>query len=694
MPLDIEYLFLKRNPFIKLTFVLIIGVVVSYYNALNNSILVGLFFLSLALVLILFLQKKWIISYRNNYLFGILIYISVFIFGLSYSNYYIHFESETHFAQLSNHNSILKGTCIEAPVLKKRSVQYLIEINKVIDGHFEKETNGKLLAYFPKENLDKLPQIGDVIYFKTQINQISPPSNPQQFDYKSYLNRKGINHQAYISINQFTIEGSKNSFYRTAQNIRSLFIANLRKSGLQEKELSIISALLLGDKQSLSQEAKESYSKAGAMHVLAVSGLHVGIVLYLLTYLFNFIFGKSKNTFIKTVLTILFIWAFAFVTGLSISVLRSAVMFSFIAAGSVLKHKISIFNTLALSAFVILLINPLFVFDVGFQLSYAAVIGIIVIHPKIYNLLYVKNKILDYAWSITVVSIAAQISTFPISIYYFHQVPIYALLSNLFVISLATILLILGIISIVISFIPQLLFIVYWLLYPVIFTLNFIIKTIADFPFATINSLHISIFEVSILYAFIVITFVYFTTKKTIHLNISLGLLALLFLSDHIENYHLKHKTDFYIYNVKNQLAINITNSNTNELKLSSNDDYDKKRIIRLLKNNWGFLDAPSPIIKTLDHKKNYILTIKDKRIAIINTSVNSKLAPKLVNLVLIGFNAKNMTEIATTYPSNRYIFNNNIWKKKRTKLLVDSRNLNLNTFDISKDGYWMLDCN
>ena len=508
------------------------------------------------------------------------------------------------------------------------------------------------------------------------------------------MNRKGINHQAYLSLNQLTIKENKKSLYAIAQNLRKIFIANLRKSGLKEDELSIISALLLGDKQSLSLEAKASYSNAGAMHVLAVSGLHVGIILYILTAVFNLIFGKDKFTFTKTSLTILLIWGFAFVTGLSISVLRSAIMFSFIAIGTVIKHKISIYNTIALSAFVILLINPLFLFDVGFQLSYVAVIGIITIQPKIYNLIYVKNKYINHAWNITAVSIAAQISTLPISIYYFHQFPVYALLSNLFVIYLATALLVLGIIAILISFIPQLLFIVYWILHPVIYLLNLIVEIVAELPIATINSLYISSFEVLILYSLITTSYIYINSKKTKHLNISLGLIALLLLSDHIENYNLKHKTDLYIYNVKNQLALNTISANVNALIMNSNKNTNTKKIVRLFKNNWAYLDTPQPRIDTIEQDKNYILTIKNKKIAIINTKINPRLLPKQVDIVLMNFKAKNISEISTTYPSNLYLINNNIWKKERTKLLVDSKNLKINTVDLSQHGSWKLDCN
>ena len=692
MPLNVEYLFLKRNPFIKLLISFIGSIILSSYLMLNSTVLNILFLISFALILLLFIQDKWIKSYRNNYISGVLIYTSVFLFGLAYNTYFVNFETDAHFSKHANNQSTFKGQCMEIPVEKSRSIQYLIKVDKIVNNNLELEVNGKLIAYFPKKNRAKLPSVGDVFYFKGQVNQIEPPSNPYQFNYKSYLNKKGINHQIFLSLNQINIKNNKLSLYGIAQKTRALFIRNLRKSGLQENELSIVSALLLGDKQSLSLEAKDSYGKAGAMHVLAVSGLHVGIILVILTFVFNFIFGKSKNTIIKTILTVLFIWAFAFVTGLSISVMRSAVMFSFIAVGGVLKHKISIYNTIALSAFVILLINPLFVFDVGFQLSYLAVIGIIILHPKIDNLVYIKNNYLNHAWSITVVSIAAQIATLPISIYYFHQIPVYALLSNLFVIYLATLLLILGIVSILISFIPPLLFLVYWLLHPVIYALNFIVTTVANLPYTTLNHLHISLFEVFLLYSIIIMLYLYFNTKTIRNLNISLTFMAVLLFSDHIENYQLKHKSAIYIYNIKNQLVLNTLSAKTNNLQLSANDSLTIKKLIGQLKNNWSALDVPKTNINYLQKKRNYILQIENTKIAVINVPINPDLPPENVDLVLIGFSANKISNISKKFPSKLFLINNNIWEKERSKLLIEGNKLGLTIYDVKKMGSFKIE--
>ncbi len=442
----------------------------------------------------------------------------------------------------------------------------------------------------------------------------------------------------------------------------------------------------------MSPQTKEAYSNAGAMHVLAVSGLHIGILLIIISYIVNRIFGTYQHAIIKVSITILFIWAFAFVTGLSISVLRATIMFSFIAVGNLYKQKISLFNTIALSAFVILLINPLFLFDVGFQLSYIALIGIIAWHPKIYNILFIKNKYIDNLWRITAVSIAAQIATLPISIYYFHQIPTYALLSNLFVIYLATILLVVGIFSILISFISPLLFLVYGLLYPIISVLNFLIDFIAHLPYATLSNFQISLFEVFLMYSIIVSSYLYISSKMTKQLNITLALFIVLLLSDHVENYNLKHLTNVFVYDINNHLALNTITPKKNILIFEDTNEIFIDKTIKNVKNNWSYLDANLPSIATIEKSKNYILKVKNQKIAIINTTVNKTLKPVIVDFVLLNFEASNLAAISLRFPSSQYVMNTNVKKENRTKIRINNHKLHLNMHDIKEDGYFKME--
>ena len=236
--------------------------------------------------------------------------------------------------------------------------------------------------------------------------------------------------------------------------MRDKLLNILKENGLKNNELAVASALILGYKDDLGEELKHSYSSAGATHVLAVSGLHVGIIFLVLNFLLNILDKNDRFKISKAILLICFLWAYATITGLSPSVVRAATMFSFVTIGKSFGKSSSIYNTLCASAFVLLVYNPYLIMEVGFQLSYLAVVGIVYFQSIIYKWIYVKNKFLKYIWMITSVSIAAQLTTFPLGLLYLHQSPTYLFASNLFVIPGAMLIIGLGILLFITSWIP------------------------------------------------------------------------------------------------------------------------------------------------------------------------------------------------------------------------------------------------
>src|SRR5690606_20870391 len=259
----------------------------------------------------------------------------------------------------------------------------------------------------------------DIISFEPILKDVPPPKNPNEFDFKRYLSYHLIHQQAYLkSTNWKLIQKAENSsLIATAHQIRKNLIDKLNELGVKDEQLAVASALILGYKNDIDAQLQSAYSSAGAMHVLAVSGLHVGVIFILLNFIFGFLDKWKWGVYFKGVLIIICLWIYALITGLSPSVMRGATMFSFLVAAKTTKSNHVFFNTMAASALFLLIINPYLLMEVGFQLSYLAVIGIVVIHPYIYHLLYVKHWFLDKIWNITAVSIAAQIATFPLGLY-------------------------------------------------------------------------------------------------------------------------------------------------------------------------------------------------------------------------------------------------------------------------------------
>ena len=271
-------------------------------------------------------------------------------------------------------------------------------------------------------------------------------NNPGEFDTKAYWNNKGIYATVFVTDGDYkVIDKAPAPFYekwRTA--VKELF-NDIFSSHLNGDELAIASALVLGDKSLLSQDLRQSFGAAGAMHVLAVSGLHVGIILELLL----FVFGRIPKVFSKKralILALLILWTYAMIIGFPPSVVRATLMFTLLSIGRLASEESDSLNILCFSAFAMLIFEPLLIYDIGFQLSYLAMLGILTIQKPISTLFFIPNKWLKKLWDGTSVGIAAQLFTFPLTLYYFHQFPNYFLLTNIGMMIFAGIVLSLGII--------------------------------------------------------------------------------------------------------------------------------------------------------------------------------------------------------------------------------------------------------
>lgn len=294
---------------------------------------------------------------------------------------------------------------------------------------------GKILLNIKKDSLNVALNVDDRIFLKPTVKKIGRPLNPHQFNYGNYLKKQGIYHQITTESPAFQLLNEKAvSLSGIAFNVRSIIQESLQKYSFDGDVYAVINALLLGQRQDISKELMEDYTRAGAIHILAVSGLHVGIILLMLSFLLRPLENIKNGIFIKTILIILLLWMFALVAGLSSSVVRAVTMFTFLSVGMSLKRKHSTMNALIGSMFFLLLIKPLFLFDIGFQLSYLAVFSIIWLQPKIYRIWQPKYKFINKFWQLCTVSIAAQLGILPLSLYYFHQFPGLFMISNLVIV--------------------------------------------------------------------------------------------------------------------------------------------------------------------------------------------------------------------------------------------------------------------
>ncbi len=400
----------------------------------------------------------------------------------------------------------------------KSSWKQLVQVKQVLVHGRWTNSRGRILLYYDTGSFSAPFRYGDLLLIDGSPRVVSGASNPHAFDYRRFLANRNIYHQHFVRGNNIgTIKHDPPSLlidFAIRTRLWARDILYERIGG--DHERAIVAALVLGVTDGLDADITGAYAASGAMHVLAVSGLHVGIIFLLLGTAFKPLLRLRGGKWILMLVSLAVLWGYACVTGLSPSVLRAVTMFSFVAAAQPLGYRTNIYNTLAASAFFLLLFDPYLIMAVGFQLSYAAVLSIVYFHPLLYNLLEPRSRILDYIWNISAVSIAAQLGTFPIGLFYFHQFPTYFLLANLFVIPLAFGILLGGLLVIAVHAIPivgELTgFLVEWL----IWFLNKLIFLVEGLPFAVINGMAPT-FNQCILIAVTIVTTTLFLERRKLY---------------------------------------------------------------------------------------------------------------------------------------------------------------------------------
>lgn len=365
-------------------------------------------------------------------------------------------------------------------------------------GTLEKhQVNGKLLAFIDSAAFgDFKPD--DSILFNGIPLAIKNQGNPGEFDLQLFWRTKGFTHQVFLGIDDIQFKASGNYRAGIFDRMKSSIVKTL-ETHLEGDVFAVAMGILLGDKSYLNLELKDAFSGAGAMHLLAVSGLHVGIFMFMLQWLFQ-TFGRRVPRWVRFVVIVGILWTYAGITGFSPSVNRAVTMFSFVALGTLTGRRYDSINGLIASAMILLAINPFFLFDIGFQLSYGAMFGIFLFSPLIERSVYIKQKWLKFLWSGIAVALAAQLTTFPLTLYYFHQFPNYFLITNLGLIVITNVMMGIGLGLITLGNIPVLGSLVAMIFVVTITTLIAFVEWVSKLPNAITTGFRLALWEMGLLY--------------------------------------------------------------------------------------------------------------------------------------------------------------------------------------------------
>jgi competence protein ComEC len=587
-------------PLARITFGFIIGILFPYYLKPEPKIIFALLFISvITFIFFYFLSKK---NYTKNTYFGISTYILSFFIGattLIVHTDYFQKINYIHYDAIFEKPHLITVTLREKLKNSNFNDRYVAIVNRID----QTESTGRILLNIRKDSLNCQFEIGTQLRIEGTLYKNSPPNNPNQFDYSKYLENKQIYAQLYADAEEMSIgsEMEKNIWYYTSR-LRTKIIHNLEKSNFHKTELNVAVALIMGQQQDISPEIIRDYQYAGAVHILSVSGLHIGFILLFVTFILKPLPNTKKGSFIKLIIILAALALFGLIAGLAPSVVRSVVMFSFVAIGSHLRRSVNIYHTLLVSMLLILLFQPSFLFDVGFQLSYMALFFIIWLQPLLASIWLPKNKFSKYIWDILTVSFAAQIGTLPLSIYYFHQFPSLFFVTNLIIIPLLSLIMILGVFVMVLAafgYVPL------FLSKPLewsIFYLNKIINSIASLEQFIIHNIPFNMYFLISFYLIITSTVIWF--KKPSFTKLAMVLISIIVLQiSYIKNRSdVKNQTEWIVFNSKKNTLI--TERDEEKVTLYANDSILKASsknniLISYLVGNFSALETKKRIQNT-----------------------------------------------------------------------------------------------
>lgn len=664
---------MKKIPTLRLLVFLILGIIIQFNLPLNVKYSISGFSISIVLLIAFsFLPIKF--KFGLNWLKTVLIFGSFFSLGqlLVYINL---LPNSKHYFEhnYTGNESVL--VCLQEDIVSKpKSYKAQATIKAIYKNNQWIAVNGNLLLYFKKDSVAPSIKYGNHLVITKELLPIVNSGNPGGFNYARYCSFQGNYHQVFLKENDYTIQpfNTTNTATVFLNKLRSNILQTLKANIPNAQELAIAEALLIGYREDLDRDLVRAYSNIGIVHIIAISGLHLGMIYSLLLFAFK-PFGNVKYIrFIKPIFIIIVLWIFSGIAGMQPSIVRSAIMFSCIAIGDSLGKKTNMYNSLALSAFIILLVNPFALWDVGFQLSYSAVLSIVVFSPYIKKWVFVQNKLLLTIFYLNAITLSAQIITLPIVLYHFHQFPILFLITNFIAVPLSGMVLYALIFLLLIAPIKVAAIALGKAISACLWWLNKFVLWVDDLGFAVLPSLQLSILQ-AVLLTIVIIGFGRWLITKNSK-SFFVGITASLFFIacrswDFVKR---KQQQKIVVYNVPNFRAIDIIEGR--QFLFVGDDTLTKAGFLQ------NFHIKPSRILHRISAKQhlhsfvvnNNFIGFGDRLIALVDKPLASKATqPLSVETVVLSKNPKLSLQQLTQHFAFKHLVidgSNPFWKVEQWK--------------------------
>lgn len=651
---------LSKIPFLFLLLSLIVGILFQYY--FKNEYISIVFFLSgtMAMLLSYFVPKDRRFSLR--WLFGLGVVLATVGIGAFSTAHRQHLSEYT----FSGTRNLYRGIVTDSPQEKVKTVAYRV---------FLPDEDKQVVCYFQRDSLiSERLNPGDEFLFYGEVQPFRNMGNPDDFDYVRYMYNQNFVGSVYISSDAYkrTGEVSSNLKYQ-ALRCRQAILDFYKALDLKETEYAVLSALTLGYQNELSDDLKQGFRTTGTVHVLSVSGLHVGIIYVMMTFLLGFVHRNSKYYWIKLVLIILLLWGYAFITGLPPSVVRASAMLSVFCVSEIVGRKSFSIHALFIAAFFMLLVNPFSLFDIGLQLSFMSVLSILYLHPKISGLIKIENKYIRYIWQMFTLSVVAQLATFPICLYYFGTFPTYFFIANLIIVPVVSLIMYAAggivfakMLSFVFSdFSYYLYYLPVKLLQVLISFMTYAIHLFEQLPFALLLNVKVSFVDLLLIFAIIIGILVFLIYKKSKALIVGLTAILVL-LTSHIHSKVVDNTEVITVYN----------RSQASEIKWSKSG----------VQTDILLGDTTSDYIYIGNQANNMLILSSDNW----KEKVTEERF-KINNLVLTHSNSFSLYSLTQLFWIENVVLDTSLSRYTRRRLAKECQKLNIPYHDVTQSGAFSL---
>ena len=694
----------SKYPFVRMLIPLALGIWCASVLASLRLSFITLTAIMLALFGVAVASSETLKSIRLNWLFGAIMGCYLFIGGYALTCAHEMWAQKDYFRNYESDARCYVARVCDYPTERPNHIRVPLQLEYQFgDSLPSRVVSGKVMAYFQKTDSAFALRYGNIIAVDAPIGEVAGPKNPEEFDYRAYLYRKGITGQAFLkNVDWVDLQVNKaNPIYAFSYRFRDILLASLHRCGLRDDEFGVAAAILLGYDDNLADEVRKNYVAAGSMHILCVSGMHVGIIYLLASALLGFLNRKRWQTILKQALLLAFVWLYALIAGLTPSVLRASLMISFVIIGEMIKRKGFIVNSIAASAFVLLCINPNNLFEIGFLLSYAAVMGIVVLQHPIYNLFYVKNKLLDKAWEITAVALAAQVATIPFTLFFFNQFTTYFWLSNLFMTPISFVVVISGMVLLMVSWIPYVYVFVGYLVWGAVYLMNLIVSWVEQLPFSIIKGIYISEFEYVMLLMAFLLLLVAVASRRRKFLIAMMSALMLFMVSMTVRLYSTDDQKGMTVYSLRKHTAVDFIIGGQHVLMADSTLMADESTIDYSLKGAWARRHlSVHPQVVALDEdfdgthlrKRSNLVSFDGKLLALWDDDcrVGDSLSYRLpVDYLLVrGKQKPDVQSVVNGYDAQLLLLDGSVPHYLAEKWIAQAEALDLPCYDLSEGAF------